>query len=275
MKTMIVLGLLAGCVLVGGCSSGAVEEIGVSSSALYTGVGRCLEFDDYQACVCEDANRLGYCKIYSFDDPAHVNRQYETGNYANPASFAPLRNDKMSSVALGAFVDLQPFWDAGYGYGGFLDTHPRQTFFASNVAGILSTYNADGDINDQMSSFKLYSPADYDVCRGLQPVPAHSVAVYRDANYGHDCSLLKAGDYPSPDWAPGANSTKGNFGLPNDSISSLRVGPGALIRIYQDAARLDAFGNVVYFAPFKEFTTDEPDLSVYGWNDKTSAIQVF
>jgi hypothetical protein len=50
------------------------------------------------------------------------------------------------------------------------------------------------------------------------------VAFFTDANFAGDCRTLAVGDYPT------ATST----GLPNDSVSSVRVGSGAQVRVCSD-----------------------------------------
>src|SRR6266436_5597219 len=50
------------------------------------------------------------------------------------------------------------------------------------------------------------------------------VALFTDANFAGDCRSLPVGDYPT------ATST----GLPNDSVSSVRVGSGAQVRVCSD-----------------------------------------
>ena len=105
--------------------------------------------------------------------------------------------------------------------------------------------------------------------------PAHTAAIYEAINYHQSCAVLRSGRYPHPTWPQGAHGTKGSFGIANDTLTSIRVGPDTTIRIYDAAAQISSTGSVVFVGPSISFTADQPDVSVYGWNDRTSAIEVF
>jgi hypothetical protein len=55
---------------------------------------------------------------------------------------------------------------------------------------------------------------------------AGQVALFTNANFLGDCVVLAFGDYPG---------SEESIGLPNDSISSVRVGPGAQVELFKDA----------------------------------------
>jgi hypothetical protein len=61
---------------------------------------------------------------------------------------------------------------------------------------------------------------------GTATVPdANHVMIWQNAHYAPPCRQLPLGFYPTPT----------NFGLPNDSISSFRVGSSVTVRFFKDA----------------------------------------
>jgi hypothetical protein len=85
--------------------------------------------------------------------------------------------------------------------------------------------------NDRTSSIRV-DPIWLD----CQNPPPFSLAIFQHANYGGDCTVLNIGSYPS--------STR--FGLAGDSISSLKVGRGAIATVCSDAngsGRCESFGD--------------------------------
>ncbi len=70
----------------------------------------------------------------------------------------------------------------------------------------------------------------------------NQVALYVDPDYGGQCALKDVGEYPDP----------GFIGLPNDSISSLRVGSSVQAVLCQH----DNYGGTC-----ETFTADDPNLS--------------
>ena len=92
---------------------------------------------------------------------------------------------------------------------------------------------------------------------GVNCVPAsNQVSVFVDPNYGGSCVTLYLGDYNSPS----------AIGLPNDSISSIKIGGGAKATLCRD----DNFSNTC-----EDFTGDDSDLSNNSVNtDTVSSIRV-
>lgn len=80
------------------------------------------------------------------------------------------------------------------------------------------------------SSFTAWNMGDRAICQG-GAVPAHTAVVYEAINYGGSCAVLRAGKYPHPAWKPGEHGTKGNFGITNDTLTSIRLGPNTTIRL--------------------------------------------
>lgn len=252
-----------------GCGDLPQNEIAVESEALYQNLGHCPAFDDNSACLCTDINLGGYCQIY----------QGQFGYQANPANFTPLPNDSVSSVAIGAVAQLHFFNDSEYGWlHGWLD------LAGNNAPGVQPTVQNSTAWwgNDFVSSFRL-APIQNDCWLHTpsgwveQPMRDGTARVYVDSNYGPGmvgCAVLAHGDYPSPTWAPGTSGTFGNFGLHNDAMSSVRVAPGTMVRLWRDAATIQN-GQVVFAGPHVDLTSDTPDLSFVGFNDTVSAVQVF
>ncbi len=251
-----------------GCGDVPAEDLEATTAALYSGVGHCPPFDDDSVCLCTDANLGGTCQAYSIN----------FGLMVNPAAFAPFPNDKLSSVAAGANVGIVNYMDDQYYFCDgacnsfetryFGNQHPGTTPTAQNLdTGIFS-----GD-NDKMSSFRIVRPSDFNNCLFGTP-PAGTIAIYTDANYSNDCVILGVGDYPNPLWAPGSNGTKGNFGMHNDWMSSVKLTPGRTVKLWHDAATL-VNGHVTFAGASLTLTSDTPDLATYGFNDVVSAVQIY
>lgn len=151
----------------------------------------------------------------SFGDPC---RTLYNGPYASSADFA-LPNDSISSLKVGPSVKVTLFSDSGF-------SGERCVLYSGSFAA-LSSFG----FNDRTSSIRI-DPIWLD----CQNPPSFSVAIFQHANYGGDCTVLHVGSYPS--------STK--FGLAGDSISSLKVGRGAIVTACSDAnggGRCESFGD--------------------------------
>jgi hypothetical protein len=150
---------------------------------------------DNQAAFTVDANFQGTCVVLGIGD-------YPT------ATSTHLPNDSISSVRAGANVQVYACRDENFG----------------GVCTVLhgSHPNLSGDPvgNDAITSIKVQSLGAPPPC---DPGPLR-VAFYVDSNFAGDCKILPIGDYPT------ATST----GLPNDSVSSIRVGPGAQVTVCVD-----------------------------------------
>jgi hypothetical protein len=97
-------------------------------------------------------------------------------------------------------------------------------------------------------------------CGGLVDPPSNQVFVYTDINFGGTCAALVAGFYPNSGIGPGT------FGLPNDSISSLKVGSAVRARLFVDGVY---GGTYFWFGGTGAYATLPT-----GWNDATSSIRV-
>src|SRR4051812_29560391 len=97
-------------------------------------------------------------------------------------------------------------------------------------------------------------------CNGISEPPSDQVWVYTGPGYSGTCAALIAGFYP--------NSTGGlgGFGLPNDTISSLKVGSGVRARLFTDALY---GGSYFWFGGVGDYATMPS-----GWNDVASSIRV-
>lgn len=85
---------------------------------------------------------------------------------------------------------------------------------------------------------------------------ADQIALYVDANYGGQCTTKGVGDYTNP----------GAIGLPNDAISSIKVGGNVKATLCRD----DNYGGVC-----EVFTTDDANLGDNGLGDnQVSSVKV-
>ena len=151
---------------------------------------------DNQAAFSTDSNYQGACVVLGIGD-------YPT------ATSTGLPNDSISSLRVGSEVQVYACRDENFAGACVV------------IRGAHPTMVNTGMGNDQITSIKVQPIGAAPPC---DPGPSQ-VAFYEDANYAGDCRRLPVGDYAT------ATST----GLPNDSVSSIRVGPGAQVRVCSDA----------------------------------------
>ncbi len=160
------------------------------------------------------------------------------GDYANPASIG-LPNDAISSIRVGGNTRVVLCRDDNFG--GTCET------FTGDDANLGD--NAIGD--NQVSSARVQPTGNGNCSPG-----SNEIALFTDANYGGQCVVRGAGNYRNP----------AAIGLPNDAISSIRVGSGALAVLCQH----DNYGGTC-----ETFTGDDPNLSDNGvGNDSASSAWV-
>lgn len=131
----------------------------------------------------------------------------DIGDYPTGGSIG-LPNDSISSIRAGAGAQILACADENFGGRCEVITGSRSNLVASAVG------------NDQITSVRVQPIGAPPPCF---PGPQQA-AVYVDANFAGVCRVLPVGDFP----------TGTSTGLPNDSISSVRVGPGAEIHLCED-----------------------------------------
>ena len=85
--------------------------------------------------------------------------------------------------------------------------------------------------------------------------PKYHVLVCTDIDYGGTCKLLTIGGY----------STSGAIGLADNSISSILLGSGVKITLYQYSG---------YRGVYRTFTGSPSYLGTYGWDDVASSVYI-
>lgn len=131
----------------------------------------------------------------------------DVGDYPTGGSIG-LPNDSISSIRAGAGAQVLACADENFG--GRCEV----------ITGSRSTLNTSAVGNDQITSVRVQPIGAPPPCF---PGPQQA-AVYVDANFAGVCRVLPVGDFP----------TGTSTGLPNDSISSVRVGPGTEMHLCED-----------------------------------------
>jgi hypothetical protein len=163
-------------------------------------------------------------------------------------------NDILSSFKLGDRTELYLCSDANFG--GYCVPYYRYDAWGLDQSqdSLPIPYlckPADQTCNDLTSSVRVSA---YSYPHPCTAPPADRCAFFKDANFGNSCVVLPVGVYDN----------SGAFGLPNDSISSIRCGSGVKATLYEHAGR----GGSTYGSPY----TWAPSLG--SANDKTSSISV-
>ena len=175
--------------------------------------------------------------LYEHADYCGSYRILGIGEYPNPGAMG-FANDTASSIKVGSSVKAILCRDDNYGGG--------CEFLLGNDNDLIN--NSIGD--NQVSSAKVESRQ-----TGCNPT-AEQVALFMDANYGGVCVLRGVGDYTNPV----------AIGLPNDSISSVKVGANVKATLCRD----DNYGGVCELV-----TLDDNDLSNNSvGNDQVSSVKV-
>lgn len=173
-----------------------------------------------------DANFTGGCQLRGI------------GEYPTSDAIG-LPNDSISSFRVGSGAQVIVCLDVNYG--------GNCQLFASSVANMGSTSIG----NDQISSAKVQALG----VQNCQPGP-QQIGFFMHDNFVPPCSLRGLGMYPNA----------GTLGLPNDSISSILVGPSA-----QTVACVD----VNFGGDCQRFTTSQSHLgSTRIGNDRISSARV-
>jgi hypothetical protein len=111
-----------------------------------------------------------------------------------------------------------------------------------------------------------------DVCNSGTVPAADQVIAYADINYLGACRLLTLGTYPTPT----------SFGLPDNSISSVKVGTNAQVQLFWDANFAIPNTTFGFLDGATRIGGNAPDLRMFqnpagsfqGWSDVTSSIRV-
>ncbi|HVV52294.1 MAG TPA: hypothetical protein VHO06_21675 [Polyangia bacterium] len=160
----------------------------------------------------------------------------------------------MSACWSGADLDARLLHEAAAPEGAFTSRKEIQMRTARIVSvalsAILWTALHSSEAQAQVSTWHS--------CSGSEPA-ADEVYIYVDASFGGSCAALYVGFYP----LPGTGS--GEFGLPNDSISSIKVGSDVRARLFADAT---------YDGSFTIMTSGDYSTPPTGWNDTVSSIRV-
>lgn len=179
--------------------------------------------DKTSSIVVEAASNAPAVDIFEHDNFQGMRKQLGPGRY-NIGDMG-LPNDCISSLRVGP---------------GLKATLYEHRDFSGSAVSYVHDTSSVGSFNDKASSIVV------------EPVTAAVVEIFEHANFGGMCKVLGVGDY-----------NLNQIGLPNDSLSSVRVPPGLEVVLYEHAGFTGA--SVRYTAS----TT-----FVGSFNDKTSSVRV-
>lgn len=130
----------------------------------------------------------------------------KVGNYKGAADMG-FPNDALSAVQAGSVgVEAGLYVDANYG----------------SYIGSVQSGAVPAAVNDLTSSVRVRWAGYAGGCPEPKP---NQVTIYRDSWYQGPCKVLDEGDYAGPD----------QFGIDNDSVSSVKVGGSVNLVLYKDA----------------------------------------
>jgi hypothetical protein len=185
------------------------------------------------------ATQVSFYKHADFIAPCSVR---DFGDYPTASSMG-IDNDSLSSLRVGSGAQAVLCVDVNYGN--------DCVKFTASVASMTGT----GIGNDETTSARV-EPLGTVEC----PPAPNQVTLYQHANFLAPCSTKGVGDYPNA----------AAFGLPDNSISSVRVGS----TVQACLCEAENFGNVC-----EAFTSDDNGLgnnfpSLGGGNDIVSSVKV-
>ncbi len=174
--------------------------------------------------------------LYSDENYCGTAKILGVGEYSSPGNMG-FPNDSLSSIKVGSNVRAQLCKDDNYA-GGCEDFNGDDSRLGDNGIG-----------DNSVSSVKV-------IRKNNCSPNGDQVAFFTDANYGGNCVVRGIGNYPDP----------GSMGIPNDSLSSVRVGGNV---------RLSLYGDSNYQSTSETFTGDDSDLSNNSiGNDRASSAKV-
>jgi hypothetical protein len=256
---------LAGC---GRADGDGVEKI--TAAVMLT---ECTSFPATDICVCTDPDLTGSC----------MDLNGFTRYFMNLSTFPGLQqlNDKITSISVGALARGKICADPG-GNGNCGDLQPGTVINdlsqGQGCPGHSCTSGANFGwgckcMNDNITSIRI----DQDSFDCLNPGPEQA-SIFEDPNFNNgmhkpsllsrDCVVLNLGNvkhYPNPFWNATDGETGGGYGLNTDVISSVKLGPGAMVDLYADPS----FSGTLF-----QVRADAPTLPS-SINDRTSSIVVF
>jgi hypothetical protein len=197
---------------------------------------------DNEVAMFRDANYAGSCSYYGVDG---LGRGFNANLAVNGWPEA-VGNDVVSSIRVGRNAAVVLFNDGNYQV-----PPPSSLFGGRGRAPDYWSFRADssfvGPMNDQASSAYVFTKDRDCFANGYSPRQGE-VAVWTDANFFGRCMVLRASD-TWDDPQPGRFHTLPGI-IPNDSISSLMVGPNTTLRTYRNVNFFDvqetfASGSVV------------------------------
>ena len=252
---------IGACVSATACIQDQADEVQVVQSALIQAPG-CGQVATNSACVCTNPGFGGTC----------TNLTNTTRFYMDLRPFA--MNDNISSIWIGP--DAKARFCADLGMGGFCISQsggPPSGYVNSDLGnGCFLGGCQCGDefcdwccLNNLITSIRVDNLTD-----NCQFPATNQIALFSDINYGGDCVLLTAGNYPNP-WAnPTSGQTGGGFGLADNTVSSLKNGfpvKTANKSIYEHPN----FGGAVHFFSGQ---FQQSNLGNYGFDNLTSSVKV-
>lgn len=179
---------------------------------------------------------------------------FKNGGKATPATLFAICDNKASLKVNGQDIVLdanaQPFLNMG------IQIRSGDNLIKMNVtneggpAGIIVACIA----NDGRTLF--VSDATWTTCAPAPPPPPPKATFFEHCNYGGRSITLGPGRYDMDAMV--------NAGLPNDSLSAIRIPPGLLVTIWEHN----------FTGGSRRFTTDVPCLVNVGFNDTTSSIVI-
>lgn len=151
--------------------------------------------------TCQDNTYGGYCALMT------------PGFWAATTGVA---NDSLTSFKVGSGVRATFCSDSNFG-------GTCGQYYAGARVSFLS--NGTAPPNDSASSVRIVLDTTPDCRVSSVSPPTGWVFLYRDSNFAGDCVALQAGDY----------NGAGNIGLANDTLSSLKIGPGlSAVTVYNN-----------------------------------------
>lgn len=202
--TMTLLGLA-------GCGEPAEFEEAVGA---ITAMGNCPAMTTHDVCICTGSSYTGTCALINPTQRFYSNLETVlSGTYG----------DAISSVIVGDDVTIKHF--SADTYRGTVGTVIGPSYVSSLGAN-----------DNNISSIMVYDTTD-GITGGCAGTPPSGKAyVYKDANFGGDCSVIKrlgqGSSYPNAGLNADSNGINGGFGLPHDVMSSIKVGANTKVFLY-------------------------------------------
>ncbi len=195
--------------------------------------GNCGTFSEDEICVCENTSGGGSCRVLGWSGSGDLQQRNWGSIGSSPDGTLAYLNDRITSYKAGSGVSAMFCESSGFG-GNCMGT--------ATMGSTVDDLNFDSTNNDNCQFFfghdclnnKITSIRMDDIDVGCMDPPQGFATIFTATNYSGTCTVIPIGNFYRYDTNNYFVTTGGAFGLPDDSISSIKVGANTKVYLFND-----------------------------------------